>query len=265
MFSEDQAEAYARDGFFIVRNGFSAQDMADMQQRLQDIVQGKFAKDGRRFQIDPGSGDYADIGKAETGYHGPDAAYRKIADLEYDDVFLAKLQSPWIQEVCDKLMGDAVSILRVTMMDKPVEGSTPLPWHQDVSTDWPTERQPELAMWFPLDKVSAASGSLQVIPGSHRNGIIGNGHLLPAEQEAEFAPEDKIVTVEMDPGDVLFFHAAILHRSGVNSTPTPRRAVNAILLRGYTMHTRRQVPYPVLMGENQLMPAQVAEMTAIPA
>ena len=77
--------------------------------------------------------------------------YRKISDLEYDDVFLKMIQSQWIRLICKKLIGEVTSIMRITMMDKPQEG-TILPWHQDVSKSWPTLIQPKLAIWFALIK-----------------------------------------------------------------------------------------------------------------
>lgn len=251
-------------GYFMVRQGFDPRDIQDMKARLEDIVQGKFAKDGRRFQADTDSGRYEDVEKSAMGYRGPNVAYRKIADLEYDDVFLAKLQSRWIRDICARFLGSVTSVMRVTMMDKPARGGTPLPWHQDVSLDWPTPVQPELAIWFSLDEASVASGSLQVIPRSHRHGVIGRGHLLPSELESQHAPDSQVVTVEAQPGDVLFFHAALLHRSGINVSDAPRRAVNAILMPGLAMHTRRNNPYPVLHGAGEMRPTEVARLTTIP-
>ena len=263
MKSDRYAQDFAELGYFIVRQGFSQADMQDMRIRLEDIVKGRFSKDGRRFQLDTESGRYEDVEKADIGYRGPDVAYRKIADLEYDEVFLAKLQSEYIRDICAQFLGPVTSIMRVTMMDKRAMGGTPLPWHQDASLDWPTHVQPELAIWFSLDNATADSGSLQLIPGSHHHGVIGRGHLLPAELAAQYAPNNKIVTVEAEPGDVLFFHSSLLHRSGVNISQAPRRAVNAILMPGNAMHTRRKIPYPVLHGTGELRPADVAKITAL--
>jgi phytanoyl-CoA hydroxylase len=264
MSSDRYTQEFAEHGYFMVRQGFTPTDMQDMKARLEDIVRGQFAKDGRRFQTDTESGRYEDVEKSEMGYRGPNVAYRKIADLEYDEVFLAKLQSRWVRDICARFLGPVTSVMRVTMMDKPARGGTPLPWHQDISLDWPTPIQPELAIWFSLDEATAASGSLQVIPGSHRHGVIGRGHLLPTELESRYVPDSQVVTVEAQPGDVLFFHAALLHRSGVNVSDSPRRAVNAILMPGSAMHTRRNKPYPVLHGEGELRPADVVRFTAIP-
>jgi phytanoyl-CoA hydroxylase len=264
MNSDLYTQAFEESGYFIVRQGFSQRDIQTMRARLEAIVDGMFYKDGRRFQSETDSGKYEDVEKAETGYRGPNVSYRKIADLEYDDLFLSKLQDQWIRDICTRFLGPVTSAMRVTMMDKPARGGTPLPWHQDVSLDWPTQVQPKLAIWFSLDEASAVSGSLEIIPGSHRNGVIGRGHILPNELETKYAPESKILTVETKPGDVLFFHAALLHRSGINISDAPRRAVNAILLPGAALHTRRNKHYPVLHGAGELLPSVVAQLTTIP-
>jgi ectoine hydroxylase-related dioxygenase (phytanoyl-CoA dioxygenase family) len=94
--------------------------------------------------------------------------------------------------------------------------------------------------------------------------VINRGHLLPAELEGTYAPAENIVTAELAPGDCFFFHAALLHRSGVNQSDKPRRAINAILMPGQSIHTKRQMPYPVLFGKNQLDPVAVAALKAIP-
>ena len=264
LISERHIQNFSKDGFIIIRKGFLERDIQDMRERLEDIIKGQFVKNGRRFQPDTESGLFADVDCSRVDYRGPDVAYRKIADLEYDNIFLEKLQSPWIREICGRFLGPVTSVMRVTMMNKPARGGTPLPWHQDVSLDWPTSVQPELAVWFALDKSASTSGSLQVIPGSHLHGVIGRGHLLPSDLEDKYAPNSRVVTIKTDPGDVLFFHGALLHRSGVNYSSRPRRAINAILMPGQVIHLRRKRPYPVLHGENELLPEGVAKLTSIP-
>src|SRR3990167_422252 len=120
MLSEHQKKEFTERGYFIISNGFSHTDIEEMRLRLDNIIEGDFKKNNRRFQIDSDSGRYEDlIYPSDTGYRGANVPYRKISDLEYDDLFLQKLQSGWIREVCSELVDDVVSIMRVTMMDKP--------------------------------------------------------------------------------------------------------------------------------------------------
>lgn len=262
--TEEQIKRFSKDGYFIIHNAFSQTEIGEMRSRIEDLVRGKFAKQGRRFQVDSGSDNYEDVNHGKMTYSGPNVDYRKISDLEYDEVILQNLQIGWIQKVCSQLVDDVVSIMRVTMMDKPPQGGAPLPWHQDISVDWPTTVLPKLTIWFPLDQATQASGSLQVVSGSHHHGMIDKGHLLPQSLEEQFAPTHKIVDVNIDCGDCLFFHPGLLHRSGVNRTDFHRRAINAIFMPGRSFHTIKKRFYPVLFGEGQLDPAQVAAMDEIP-
>ena len=43
--------------------------------------------------------------------------------------------------------------------------------------------------------------------------------------------------MNLDVGDVLFFDAHLLHRSGINITNNQRRAINIILMPGIVEHT----------------------------
>jgi len=256
MLTSQQVKDFADKGYFIVHNGFSPLKICEMKTRLEDIILGKFEKSDRRFQVEKDSAKYEDVNHTDASTSnstsGPDVAYRKISDLEYDEIYLKNLQCGWIKEICTRLLGEVVSIMRVTMMNKPAQSGTPLPWHQDCTVNWPTTVQPELAIWFPLDDASSASGTLQIIPKSHNNGMIGNGHMLAPEKELQYAPDSQIVDVEIKAGDCLFFHPALLHRSGVNRTDTSRRAINVILMAGAAKHIVKNSPYPLLFGDKKV-------------
>jgi ectoine hydroxylase-related dioxygenase (phytanoyl-CoA dioxygenase family) len=78
-----------------------------------------------------------------------------------------------------------------------------------------------------VDPATIENGCLQVVEGSHHLGRID--HVLTGDQAgADRERVDQIVArlpvvpVEMDPGDVLFFHANLLHRSAANRSDKPR-------------------------------------------
>ena len=235
-----------------------------MKKRLDQIVNGTITCKGRRFQKETTSGKYEDISKTTIGYRGANTKYRKISDLEYDEVFLGILQSSWIRTICNYFIGETTSLMRLTMMNKPPYSGTELPWHQDVSKNWPTLIQPEMAIWFSLDPLSNLSGSLQIIPSSHKYGVIQDGHILKKEDTKKYAPFKKILTIKINVRDVLFFDSKILHRSGTNKTQFNRRAINGIFLPGLVKHTISKQNYPIIFGENELNAAEVAKIKVIP-
>lgn len=264
MITEMHKQQLDENGFFILKEAFSDSEIQEMRMRIESIAKGKYFKEGRRFQAEKGSGKYEDVSHDDMSYKGPDVEYRKIGDLEYDDVMLKCMQSAWIKELCNTFVGESVAIMRMTMMDKPPMSGTFLPWHQDLSVKWPVSNKPSLVLWFPLDETRKESGTLQVIPGSHKHGVIADGHVLPSELENTYAPAEKLLNVALQPRDCLVFNPGILHRSGINQTSIPRRAINLILLPEGTIHTVKNRAYPMLFGKDSLTPSSVSKLNSIP-
>ncbi|MDQ2776271.1 MAG: phytanoyl-CoA dioxygenase family protein, partial [Acidobacteriota bacterium] len=119
---------------------------------------------------------------------------------------------------------------KMIMKDAKVGGAWA--WHQDYGYWY------QNGVLFPLltsafiavDPATRENGCMQVLSGSHQMGRID--HVLTGDQagadmervrEAEKRLE--LVHVEMDPGDVLFFHANLLHRSDQNRSDNPRWAM----------------------------------------
>jgi len=78
-----------------------------------------------------------------------------------------------------------------------------------------------IVVWLPLTDVDLKLGALEVVPGSHRMG------LLTSEVKNSFGKvdafcDDDFVSVEALQGDGLFFSAFLVHRSGENVTRSIR-------------------------------------------
>ncbi len=104
------------------------------------------------------------------------------------------------------------------------------PWHQD-SYYFRFDRQPQVGVWLALSAATIENGCLWVIPGSHREGRIFE-HIpdrRPAANRGymEIVNQDTSaqIPVLMDPGDVLFFHSYLMHRSSDNVASARRTAM----------------------------------------
>ena len=102
-------------------------------------------------------------------------------------------------------------------------------WHQDYGYWYQNGALFPLmsSVMIAVDPATRENGCLQVLKGSHLMGRID--HELTGEQAGanmEHVEEAKkvldLVHVEMAPGDGLFFHCNILHRSDRNASPNPR-------------------------------------------
>ena len=151
------------------------------------------------------------------------------------------------------------------VMNKPAQGGTILPYHQDVSAKWEMTTPPMFTIWTALDEATRANGCLEIVPRSHHHGKIGVGHMITAEEEVRYAPPGSSMFVELKAGESVVFHNATLHRSGINTTDKPRRAFTVCLMNGATRHTKTGKCYPIVFGRDALTPQQVKALTRIPS
>ncbi|MCA9192274.1 MAG: phytanoyl-CoA dioxygenase family protein, partial [Planctomycetales bacterium] len=102
---------------------------------------------------------------------------------------------------------------------------------------------PTMASCFiAVDPSTRANGCLQVIPGSHMLGRMNHmkvGDQTGADPERVTAVLERcsVEYVEMQPGDGVFFHGNLLHRSDQNTSPDPRWSLICCY------NTRKNDPY----------------------
>jgi phytanoyl-CoA hydroxylase len=94
-------------------------------------------------------------------------------------------------------------------------------WHQDVRY-WRYQRPELVSAWLALGRETEANGALQVIPGSHLLSYapeqLDELKFLRTDRPDNQALIAQARTVELDPGDVLFFHCRTFHAAGRNRT-----------------------------------------------
>lgn len=94
------------------------------------------------------------------------------------------------------------------------------PWHQDNGVVLPEADDTDmLTVWYPLTEASVAHGCLEVVPGSHRQGLL---HHCPGNWGLEvpdrFFHRDRAIPMPMKPGDVLFMHKLTCHSALPNKS-----------------------------------------------
>jgi hypothetical protein len=133
---------------------------------------------------------------------------------------------------CEALLRDEVYHYHSKMILKDAKVGGAWAWHQDYGYWYQNGvLLPDLVTAFiAVDPCTIENGCLQVIDYSHRCGRIE--HKLTGDQAG--ADRDRVEEllkrpsqfplrhVEMAPGDVLFFHANLLHRSDQNTSDHPR-------------------------------------------
>ena len=237
MFTSEQERGWDRDGYISLGQVASAEELADLRQRIDEIMLGRAPNEGIWFQLDSETGDYGDLRFGDGSFAGPSLNYRKIEQLHRDPVFLAYIRHPAFREVTQALIGPEVSIYRAMFMNKPARRGTHLPYHQDGGAQWGLSIDPVVTVWTALDDATEENGCVQVVPGSHRLGLLSErGHTITREQVAMFAPEEKSVFLQAKAGEAFVLHNFLLHRSGVNRTDQPRRAFSVCYMDAATRY-----------------------------
>lgn len=217
-----EEHGYARLGPALSEAGLVA-----LRERAEDLMLGRVAYPGLFFQRDTETGSYGDL-TFGRGYEGPTLNYRKIEKLEKDPRFLAWIENALFERVARALIEGDIAIYRAVLFTKPAAGGTVLPWHQDGGSYWGLTEDPKLQIWTALDDAPEGAGCLELIPGSHKEGLATPlGGMLPAPIVLAKDAERRKIVLPARAGEVILLHNHVWHRSDVNRTGKPRRALTA--------------------------------------
>jgi len=95
----------------------------------------------------------------------------------------------------------------------------------DAHQDWRSMQGSlnSVVIWIPLINIDKSLGALEILPGSHHDGLrtdhIDHGFGMVALSDAE---TEQLLSVEVKVGDALLFSSFLIHQSGENSSDSPR-------------------------------------------
>lgn len=208
--TEQELAAWRRDGYVFIRRLF---DREEMQLLL------KYARGDQRLAGDA-------YGRRDaTGQITKLALYNHTGD----DLYSVFAKSQRVVDRMEQLLGGEVYLYHFKMMLKEPYVGGAWEWHQDYGY-WYNNGclLPHMASCLiAVDRATRANGCLQVLRGSHEMGQLEHGKTgdqVGIEQERIDAAMQMfpLEYVEAEPGDALFFHGNLLHRSDQNTSPDPR-------------------------------------------
>ncbi len=224
-FSDEEVASFRRDGYLIVRQLIPPSFISTMKRVTQ-----------RDLLSHEGDVEYeADLnypGAPESRESDGGRTIRRLRQaISRDPVFCLMLKQPFILNRLQQLVGRHVVMPLAhhnCIMTKQPKFSSDTGWHQD--TRYWSFQTPELVnVWIALGPETQQNGCLRVLPGTH---------LEPAPRErldeALFLRTDlpenrplfeKSVPVELEPGDVLFFHALCFHSATRNYSTETKHSV----------------------------------------
>ncbi len=210
LLSDAQASHYHEHGYTLARNLFDADEIDLLRQSAKQDHE----LDKRSYGRADGEGG---VVRLSLWNHPGDGIYGMFA------------RCARVARSAEKLLGGEVYHYHSKMIMKDAKVGGAWTWHQDYGYWYHNAvLQPLLlSVFIAVDPARKENGCLQVIPGSHHCGRID--HSLTGEQSgADRARVEELLKrlpleyVEMEPGDALFFHCNLLHRSDQNHSERPR-------------------------------------------
>lgn len=217
------AALFREQGFLLCKRFF---DPAEVK-RIQDEAKAVFSAQMRRHGIDPGpDASEAEFASAMFALFEADlAAFSNCGKQAQHLISLHRLSlDERITSVLAELGLDFpnVSTRPVLYFNHPKLAKKEVYWRLSLHQDWRSMQGSldSVVVWLPLVDIDVSVGALEVIPGSHKRGLLeadledGYGHISREANEA--IDPNELVPVEVERGDALFFSTFLLHQSGTN-------------------------------------------------
>ncbi|OOZ38779.1 phytanoyl-CoA dioxygenase family protein [Solemya elarraichensis gill symbiont] len=143
---------------------------------------------------------------------------------KYSKVFAELADNSVITTIVRQLFDGDCNLFKDKLILKP-PGTTGYRLHQDYTryafTGIPAADI--LSVMIPIDSATRRSGAVTVFPG-YADRILPEPPNDPYAADPSAVESDRGVLIELEPGDLLFFHSAAPHLSGPNKTSHSRRA-----------------------------------------
>ncbi|MDR3712302.1 MAG: phytanoyl-CoA dioxygenase family protein [Puia sp.] len=213
FFTDKQVDAYHRDGYLVIKGFFSREETDRLYKvAVEDAVISK-----NSYDVNDGSGKRSKLALWFT---------------PGDDIYGMVTRSRRMVGSVDALLDGTAPICHFhsKLMQKEPRVGGAWEWHQDYGYWYKNEfllpGQMNSVM-IAITKATRENGCLQVIKGSHKMGRVEHGkageQVGASQRYVDLALRTmELVHVELDPGDALFFHSNLLHRSDANLSETSR-------------------------------------------
>ena len=223
MISDRDVQFYRDNGYLVVENVFSADEVAALRADTEAMV-------AKAAEVTANN----DIYDLEDS-HSP--AEPRVRRIKTPHKFMSSANSlarhPRLVSILTRLIGPGVRLDTSKLNMKSAGFGAAVEWHQDWAF-YPHTNDDLLAVGVMMDDMNLENGPLQIIPGSHKGPIHDHhsdgyfcGAMDPETCDVDFS---KAVALTGPAGSVTFHHVRAIHGSALNTSNRPRR----LLLYQYT-------------------------------
>ncbi len=223
-----QVSSYDRDGYLIIPNFFSKEEVSKLYRvSMEDLA----------------------VSKNSIDLNDQEGKKTKLAlwFTPGNDIYGLLTKSERMVNSVDKLMDGTSPVCHFhsKLMQKEPKVGGAWEWHQDYGYWYKNEflfPDQMISIMIAFTEATKENGCLQVIKGSHKMGRVEHGFIGEqtgaSQRYVDLALETmELVHVELKPGDGLFFHSNILHRSEANLSDKSRWSLISVYNR------QSNVPY----------------------
>lgn len=209
----EQVEQYHEDGYLILKGFFNPGEAA----KLQDTAIADAAVSKNAINVNDSTGKRSKL----SLWYKPG-----------NDIYGLLTRSESLVTAVDKILDGEAAICHFhsKLMQKEPKVGGAWEWHQDYGYWYKNEfllPDQMMSVMVAITEANKENGCLQVIKGSHKMGRIEHGfsgeQVGASQHYVDLSLQTmELVYVELEAGDVLFFHSNLLHRSEANLSDRPR-------------------------------------------
>lgn len=224
--SAEQVAAFTRDGYLVVPGWAPSERCRALVEEVDRCLDPPLGPLELEAELGyPGAPEGIDTSGGQT-------PRRLLNAYSRGPLFRDWARDPALVSAVSALLGDRpVALVQAhhnCIMTKFPDYGSETGWHQDIRY-W-SFREPELVnAWLALGPEGSEQGGLRVVPGSHRVAFAADRFdraLFFRDDLAANRPLlEQAVDVELDCGDVLFFHCRLLHAAGRNRSERLKRSL----------------------------------------
>lgn len=259
LLSPEDRRAWQEDGALCLRGALGFDWLA----LLEDGFEESLSKPG------PLSKDY---GRNGGKFFTDHAMYKRL------DQFRMFIWDSPLAGIAAELMGSTkLRLVDDHLLVKEPGTDNPTYWHHDYPY-FQFDGEDFINFWVPLDPVTATNGAMRFAAGSHRWGKlyhpvrIGKGDLIAEAEDLDgpapdidASPEQyRILSWDLDPGDILIFHGKTLHAAYPNASSDRRRRAVAVRFTGDDIRWRPRPYAPADDAFRDLKPGEPIDCDAYP-
>ena len=214
LLSEEEILSYQRNGFVIPKYRLHTKDLEKLQTATLDLID-----------------TYPHI--PTEGLVSPHILYAGSNRSDIHSTFLEICKLAPILDIVDQLIGQDIIVWGSRIFSKAPQTGRATPWHQD-GEYWPIRPLATASVWISIDESNVENGFLKILSGSNRTksllphqSLTGKGAALDKEIKPEFIKNEDIVSVPLEPGQMVIFDVFTAHGASPNFSEQ-RRAGFAI-------------------------------------